>query len=48
MIEKLIKDMSKLVLIATQAVTEKVTIVIRQIPTYIINNFTPFSGQTGG
>jgi phenylpyruvate tautomerase PptA (4-oxalocrotonate tautomerase family) len=46
-IKKLIKGISKLVLTATQAVTEKVTITIRQMPTYIINNFAPFSKQTG-
>jgi hypothetical protein len=44
-IEKLIKNMSKLVLITTQAVTEKVTITIKQIPTYTINNSAPFSEQ---
>jgi hypothetical protein len=42
MIEKLIKGMSTLVLIATQAVTEKVTIIIRQMPIYAVNNFIPF------
>jgi hypothetical protein len=42
--EKLIKGMSKLVLIATQAVTEKVTTIIRQIPIYTANDFTPFFG----
>jgi hypothetical protein len=42
-IEKLIKGMSKLVLTATQAVTKKVTIAIRQIPTYITSDFAPFS-----
>jgi hypothetical protein len=47
MIEKLIKSMSKLILTATQTVTEKITIAIRQIPTYIIKDFTPFSGQIG-
>jgi phenylpyruvate tautomerase PptA (4-oxalocrotonate tautomerase family) len=46
--EKLIKGMSKLVLTATQAVTEKVTIIIRQMPIYIINDSAPFSRQTGG
>jgi hypothetical protein len=45
--EKLTKGMSKLVLTTTQAVTEKVTIAIRQMPTYIISNFTPSSKQTG-
>jgi phenylpyruvate tautomerase PptA (4-oxalocrotonate tautomerase family) len=46
--EKLIKDISKLVLTATQAVTEKVTIAIRQMPTYITNDSTLSFGQTGG
>jgi hypothetical protein len=45
--KKLIKSMSKLILITTQAVTEKVTTAIRQIPTYITNNFAPSSRQTG-
>jgi hypothetical protein len=44
--EKLTKGISKLILITTQAVTEKVTIVIRQIPTYITKNSVPFSKQT--
>jgi hypothetical protein len=39
--EKLIKDMLKLVLIATQAVTEKVTTAIKQIFIYVINNSAP-------
>jgi uncharacterized coiled-coil DUF342 family protein len=43
MIEKLIKGMSKLVLIATQAVTEKITTAIRQMPIYIISNSIPSS-----
>jgi hypothetical protein len=46
-IEKFTKDMSKLILTATQAITEKVTIAIRQMPIYIANNFTPSSKQTG-
>jgi predicted nucleic acid-binding protein len=46
--EKLTKDMSKLVLIATQAVTEKVTTIIRQIPIYTANNSIPSSKQIGG
>jgi hypothetical protein len=45
--EKLTKDMSKLVLTATQAVTEKVTTAIRQIPTYITKDSAPSSEQTG-
>jgi hypothetical protein len=40
--KKLIKNMSKLVLTAIQAVTEKITITIRQMPIYIIRNFAPF------
>jgi uncharacterized coiled-coil DUF342 family protein len=47
MMEKLTESISKLVLTATQAITEKVTTIIRQIPTYIINNFAPFSEQIG-
>jgi hypothetical protein len=46
MIEKLIKDMSKLVLIATQAVTEKITIAIRQILIYAVSDSAPFFKQT--
>jgi hypothetical protein len=46
-IEKLTKGMSKLILTATQTVTEKVTTAIRQMPTYTTNNSTPSSGQTG-
>jgi hypothetical protein len=45
--EKLTKNMSKLILTATQAVTKKVTTAIRQIPTYAIKDFAPFSRQTG-
>jgi hypothetical protein len=45
--EKFIKGMSKLVLTAIQAVTEKVTIIIKQMPIYIVNNFAPFSEQIG-
>jgi hypothetical protein len=44
--KKLTKDMSKLVLTATQAVTEKITTAIRQMPTYTANNFAPFFKQT--
>jgi hypothetical protein len=44
--EKLIKGMSKLVLIATQAVTEKVTIIIRQMPIYAANDFILSFKQT--
>jgi hypothetical protein len=40
--EKFIKSILKLVLITTQAVTEKVTTVIRQISIYIISNFALF------
>jgi hypothetical protein len=40
--------MSKLVLTAIQAVTEKVTIIIRQIPIYITNNSAPSFRQIGG
>jgi hypothetical protein len=47
MIEKLTKGMSKLVLTATQAVTEKVTTAIKQMPTYITNNSVSFSEQIG-
>jgi ribosomal protein L7Ae-like RNA K-turn-binding protein len=46
-IKKLTKGMSKLVLITTQAVTEKVTTTIRQMPIYTTKNSTPFSKQTG-
>jgi hypothetical protein len=46
-IEKLTKGMSKLILTATQAVTEKVPTAIRQMPIYITNNFISFSEQTG-
>jgi hypothetical protein len=45
--KKLIEGMSKLVLTATQAVTEKVTTAIRQIPIYIISNFAPSFRQIG-
>jgi hypothetical protein len=45
--EKLTEGMSKLVLTATQAVTEKVTIAIRQMPTYITDNSAPSSRQIG-
>jgi hypothetical protein len=47
MIEKLIKGMSKLVLTATQAVTEKVTTTIRQMPIYAADDSALFSRQTG-
>jgi hypothetical protein len=45
--EKLIKSMLKLVLTATQAVTEKIIITIRQIPIYITSDFAPSFKQTG-
>jgi hypothetical protein len=43
--EKLIKSMSKLVLTATQAVMEKVTIVIRQMPIYACWNLAIHDSQ---
>jgi uncharacterized coiled-coil DUF342 family protein len=45
-IEKLTKNMSKLVLTTTQAITKKVTTAIRQMPTYTISNSAPSSRQT--
>jgi ribosomal protein L7Ae-like RNA K-turn-binding protein len=41
--KKLTKGMSKLVLTATQTVTEKVTTAIRQISIYITKDSAPFS-----
>jgi uncharacterized coiled-coil DUF342 family protein len=46
MIEKLTKNISKLILTATQAITEKITTAIRQMPIYIAKNSAPSSKQT--
>jgi hypothetical protein len=46
-IERLTEGIQNLILTATQVVTEKVSIVIKQMPTYIANNSAPSFRQTG-
>jgi hypothetical protein len=47
-INKLTKNMQKLILNATQIITKKISATIRQMPTYVTDNFSLFSKQAGG